>query len=504
MQGGLETPVGTAVTSANGIATLTGAGLAGFSTGIYPGVVIATFAGDSTSASSSASGTLTVTATDHVALSSSTSPSISGESITFGAMVIPLGEAKTPTGTIQFQVDGVNLGETVSLVDGDAYSGPISSLTVGTHTVTAVYSGDSTYPGATSSLTQTVESPSQATGNVYTVTSLVDVGTGTGPYGDLRYAITQADNNPGSMIDFNITGNFIRTCELPCPISGADVTIAGPGPSLLTVQGGGTASNFSVFAVTEQQTATISGLTITGGHSAAKGNGGGVYDGGTLTMSDCIVTGNTATFSGGGIFVYGSGSDNGANPSKLTLTDCTISKNSVVRPNSNGSYGGGIEGWFASNLNLTDCTIAGNSAGQDGGIGGTFATSLTMDRVVVAGNSVTATGGGIGFFGTLNVSNSTISENSSVGQGAGIFTENYETMTLINSTISGNTARDGAGLYNKSYDASTITNCTFYGNSALSGGGGGIENGNSALTLTGCRSRTTPPPMAAAFQTAVR
>ncbi len=101
-------------------------------------------------------------------------------------MVIPLGDIQTPTGTIQFQIDGVNFGAPVTLADDEANSGPDSSLTVGTHAVTAVYSGDSTYPGETASLTQTVESTSQVRGNAYTITSLADLGVGTGPYGDLR------------------------------------------------------------------------------------------------------------------------------------------------------------------------------------------------------------------------------------------------------------------------------------------------------------------------------
>jgi RHS repeat-associated protein len=54
------TPLGTATTDQNGVATLTGVNLAGIAAGTYTGYVSASFAGDSSSAGSSGSGDLTV------------------------------------------------------------------------------------------------------------------------------------------------------------------------------------------------------------------------------------------------------------------------------------------------------------------------------------------------------------------------------------------------------------------------------------------------------------
>jgi hypothetical protein len=62
-EGGTVRTVGTAATNANGVATLTGVNLAGLNSGTYQGAVGASFAGDSTYAGSSASGTLVVSAT---------------------------------------------------------------------------------------------------------------------------------------------------------------------------------------------------------------------------------------------------------------------------------------------------------------------------------------------------------------------------------------------------------------------------------------------------------
>ena len=82
-----------------------------------------------------------------------------GEAVTFTATVAAaaLGGA-SPTGTVQFQVDGTDVGGAVALVNGAATSHSVT-LTAGSHTITAVYSGDSTYPGAPGSLTLTAAPP---------------------------------------------------------------------------------------------------------------------------------------------------------------------------------------------------------------------------------------------------------------------------------------------------------------------------------------------------------
>jgi hypothetical protein len=89
-------------------------------------------------------------------------------------------------------------------------------------------------------------------------------------------------------------------------------------------------------------------------------------------------------------------------------------------------------------------------------------------------------GGGIMNDGTLTVTDSTISGNSGGLQGGGI--ENRGTATITNSTISGNSggADGGGGIENRG--TATITNSTISGNSAISVGGGISNRG--MLTVT--------------------
>jgi PKD repeat protein len=91
---------------------------------------------------------ITVTASSSVAVSSSNTSSNYGQQITLTATVSPVPPATgTPTGTVQFVVDGADVGSAVTLSGGSG-SLNISSIPAGTHTVQAVYSGDSIFTGS--------------------------------------------------------------------------------------------------------------------------------------------------------------------------------------------------------------------------------------------------------------------------------------------------------------------------------------------------------------------
>src|SRR5207244_1700436 len=102
-------------------------------------------------------------------VSSSANPSVSGQSVTFTATVNSVtAGAAARTGTVQFKIDGVDFGAPVALSGNSATSGAISSLSVASHTITAVYSGDVHFNGSTSAnFTQTVNKANTTT----TVTS---------------------------------------------------------------------------------------------------------------------------------------------------------------------------------------------------------------------------------------------------------------------------------------------------------------------------------------------
>jgi hypothetical protein len=80
------------------------------------------------------------------------SGSVYGQALTFTAAVSAGNSSSTaPTGTVQFRIDGSNFGAPVTLTGGSA-SISASGLSAGTYTVTAIYSGDSTFLGGSVAL----------------------------------------------------------------------------------------------------------------------------------------------------------------------------------------------------------------------------------------------------------------------------------------------------------------------------------------------------------------
>ena len=64
----------------------------------------------------------------------------------------PVSPAATPTGTVQFVLEGTNIGSPTVLAAGAATSMTIPTLGAGTYTVTVLYSGDGIYPAGTGTM----------------------------------------------------------------------------------------------------------------------------------------------------------------------------------------------------------------------------------------------------------------------------------------------------------------------------------------------------------------
>jgi Chlamydia polymorphic membrane protein (Chlamydia_PMP) repeat len=144
---------------------------------------------------------------------------------------------------------------------------------------------------------------------------------------------------------------------------------------------------------------------------------------------------------------------------------------------------------------LINSTISGNSAlffstsannpsnglALGGGIYNATGT-LTLINSTVSGNRADGSGGGIyNATGTLTLINSTVSGN--LADSGGGITNDSGALKLINSTIADNTShRPGGGILNATIGAQMVmTFCTVYGNTS-DGEGGGIWNGTTNST----------------------
>ncbi len=131
---------------------------------------------DSNNCMGTASYTLTISkANTTTTVASSLNPSLINQSVTFTATVAPVAPATvTPTGTVQFKINGAAFGAPVVLapaaspVSGEttafmamlanatATSQATTTLPLGAHAITAEYVGDAMFNGSTGSMTQNV------------------------------------------------------------------------------------------------------------------------------------------------------------------------------------------------------------------------------------------------------------------------------------------------------------------------------------------------------------
>jgi hypothetical protein len=117
---------------------------------------------------------------------------------------------------------------------------------------------------------------------------------------------------------------------------------------------------------------------------------------------------------------------------------------------------------------LDQVTITGGANGGVLNIG-----TLTLTNSTVSGNSADGSTGSISNGGTLTLINSTVSGNSTGGSIGGISNSNDGTLTLINSTVSGNyTGGSIGGISNSIGGTLTLINSTVSGNSAEVSAGG--------------------------------
>jgi CSLREA domain-containing protein len=196
-------------------------------------------------------------------------------------------------------------------------------------------------------------------------------------------------------------------------------------------------------------------------HNTSGSDGGGVNSDGGFWIRNTLVEYNQAGNDGGGL--YG---DLGG-----IVENSTFRYNKIFNPQ---NYGGGLHlyggGYLTSTLIYSNTApIGGGVAGQYGGTL-IFNSDIRWNTATAAATSPKYGGGGIQHEngGGLLLVRSAVRDNNSAGQGGGI-QNNDAAATIIESTISHNTAVSGGGIYANS--ALALVNSSLSGNNAQSGGG---------------------------------
>lgn len=236
-------------------------------------------------------------------------------------------------------------------------------------------------------------------------------------------------------------------------------------------------------------------------NNSETGTGGGAISGynSGITLDSVTVSGNATAQQGGGIKVAGKG--------HLVITHSVIEGNSATGPGGGIAVTvyllGGYTDIYTGTIEMDDVIIRNNTTrSQGGGIQMRGNAVVSMNRVRLIGNRVLNSGlssqfpiaGGmlIGSKSIVSITNSTFSGNeietnlyaSSNGGGGGILITDPDgypvSVTIRNSTVSGNKSAFLAGGIHSMKSDVLIENSTISGNTATSGGA--IVNGAN-LTL---------------------
>ena len=245
----------------------------------------------------------------------------------------------------------------------------------------------------------------------------------------------------------------------------------------------------------------VLGLTLASAPSALADTGHCVViNSATNTTSKTLQAAVTAASPGATLWVRGTCTGNTQISKSLTITG--QQPGGYPAPTLNGGGSGSVLSIvFRVTVTLNNLVITGGNSSQGGGIDDAPTVTLTVNDSTVTGNTASDPEGGAGGGiwnenGSVTLNDSTVSENTVTGDGSvggGIFSERGS-VTLNDSTVTGNTVTgDGSvgGGIAQVVDSLTLNGSTVTGNTA-SGDGGGIWNQGTATLNNSTVTGNTP------------
>jgi len=313
---------------------------------------------------------------------------------------------------------------------------------------------------------------------------------GADTYDNLQEAINDA-GDVGDAVLVVCDGEWVDNYEIEADMSLLSLN----GAEAAILDGDGDGSTVSILGAAVH----IEGFTITGGSGTdieGGRTGGGIFIGedADVTLSDLIISGNSAT-RGGGVGVV---------EAAVEIAEVTFSENagsglggglffegsqalsildSVFEANTGGS-GGGLFLNEPNDASLAGLTFTGNTATSRGGGLGAERGAFTLEDSSLSGNQA-AEGGGFSVFemGELTFDDVSSDDNTATTNGGGGYIVNT-TASLEGFSASENTANSGGGLYFSGSPERPLTllESTISDNTAdRSGGGITFEGGTATL-----------------------
>lgn len=404
-----STTVGSGTVSAGGTVVVTTSSLP---VGSDP--ITASYSGDSTNNSATASTTETVTkASPSIALTSSANPSTVNQSVTFTATL-----PTTATGTVTFTNGTTNLG-TATISNGTA-TVSTSSLPVGSDTITASYGGDSNNNASSTTLTQTVNkttptvtvttNPSPSTyGQTVTITATVP----TGATGTVTFT-----NGTTTLGSGTVSGGAVSITTSSLPVGSDTITASYGGDTNNSAATGTTTQTVNKISPTSTLTSSANpstpGASVTFTDTLPTSVTGtvtftnGATTLGTSTVTNGVATVTTSSLPGGSDTItatYNGDSDNNTSVATLVQTVQKLASTVTVSTSGPSVYGNSvtISSTVTSGATGTVTFTSGGVTLGTGTLTGS-ATSITTTVLPAGSDTITATYNGDNTYNTSTAS----------------------------------------------------------------------------------------------------
>jgi hypothetical protein len=413
-----STVLGTVSLAANGSASFTTS-----APGLGTHTLTALYAGDIEHASSTSIAVSEIVVRNSaINLTSSNNPSASGQNVTFTTQISGSGPIM-PTGTASFR-DNRALLATVPLIGSSTASFTTSALSVGTHTISVTYSGDSNFAATGAQLTQTVVNAStQVTlagsttpatyGQPLSLTASVqsDGGSATG-------IVTFADSGT-SIGSAQLDGNGVAVLTLSTLRPGSHSIVA-------NFAGDGKASpSVSVpLALTVKQT---TGLSLSSNSSPAETLSSITFTA-TVTNAGAASAGGNVTFADGA-FTLGTAQLDATGHATLTLTQMSAGTHAIVAAYAgDGANFASTSSAYTENVQLRSTSIMVTGSSTDA----TNPQQITLIAVVKSQGPVASSGRVTFTSGNLTLGSASI-DNTGVATITVIFEQTSEQVVATDS-----------------------------------------------------------------------
>lgn len=275
-----------------------------------------------------------------------------------------------------------------------------------------------------------------------TVNSLADNTTAGDSLCTLREALNNANNDSDSTSGDCVSGSDAADVINITPtgtINAATrfeildgVTVNGPGMAALTISGGDANQVFYLYA--QSESVTISNLTVDHGDSADTPGGGIVAFGTNVTLDHVTVSNSDAGSSvGGGFFAAGAGG------LQITIQDSTLSGNAAT------VGGGAYIALYEGTASVIDSTFTNNTASYGGGLSLYGYMIANLNGATITENQAIGAGGLVTHLYQISVVDTTISGNTALGVVGGALIDNLSGASVQESRITGNEAGSSVG-----------------------------------------------------------